>query len=334
MLKRLSIMGGIILLCLIIGTISSIADSRIKIKPRKDKGEEMKELLKAMDHPMEFYGKVIDQNNDPVVDAQVFVGTRNSNGDRNFVLTTDKQGQFNIKNEVGFLVYVDKVVKKGYEYSYKNNPSGFHFDAEKEIDRHHPDPANPVIFTMRKKEPASIVFKHDFSFGLNQKNKYEQAVDVVRGHWKDLEKMGKWDDDEQADLLVNAILSDDKKSFSVAFKSLDKDGGILEKDELLYMVPEGGYEPVIKVKVPVNSNAKKHLYVKGRQGSMYARIDLELQAGSDGVGLKLVTWANPKGLRNVDYYPEVTIEEVKRVNEEKKRKAIEREERKQLKQQK
>lgn len=333
MMKKRSIIGCIIFLLLILCITPAISQDSSQ-KPRKDKGEEMKELFKSMDHPMAFYGKVVDQNNDPVVDAQVEVGTRSSSGDRNFILTTDKQGQFNLKNEIGFLIYVDKVVKKGYEYSFKNNPSGFHFEAEQEIHRHRPDPTNPVIFKMRKKEPPTIVFKHDFSFGLNQKNKYEQAVDVVMGHWKDLEKMGKWDDDEKADLLVKAVLSEDKKSFSVSFKSLDKDGGILERDELLYMVPESGYEPVHKVQVPVNNSIKKHLYVKGRQGSMYARIDLELNAGTEGVGVKLITWANPKGLRNVDYYPDLEAEEVMRIHEEKKRKAIEREERKKLKQQK
>lgn len=334
MRKKLKLIISIIIFCMMNSPFLVNAENGTQ-KPRKDKGEEMKELLKAMDHPMTFYGKVIDQNNYPVADAQVIVGTRSSTAEKTLILTTDKQGRFELENEIGNLVYVRKVEKKGYEFSYEKNLNrGFDYSAEKEIHRHKPDSANPVIFTMRKKEPASIVFKHDFSFGLNQKNKYEQAVDVVMGHWKDLEKMGKWDDDEKADLLVKAVLSEDKKSFSVSFKSLDKEGGILERDELLYMVPESGYEPVHKVQVPVNNIIKKHLYVKGRQGSMYARIDLELQAGSDSVGVKLITWANPKGLRNVDYYPDLEAEEVMRIHEEKKRKAIEREERKKLKQQK
>lgn len=267
-------------------------------KQRKSKEEQVKDLLQSMDRQMEFYGKVIDQEGRPVEGATVYVGLRSSKGDKEITLKTDHKGRFEIKKETGFLVYVDKVKKTGYEYKYKNNPSGFDYARGK---IHQPDKQNPVIFHLRKKEPPTLVLKNSFKIRFDYLGA-EYELDILRGNpgpgdFTRLEKK------VHIDLVVRGEVSGDESGFIITFTPLDKESGIQEKEELLYVAPERGYQPEYTYLLPFDKDAvvKKHLYMKGVGGEYYSRIDVKMRSYETSVGVYLETWTNPTGERNVEY---------------------------------
>src|SRR5580704_15398971 len=107
--------------------------------------------------PITFYGKVIDQSNQPVVGAKVdgyvvtgYLKTPREIGQKvDFVsLVSDSEGKFALENTNGMSIQISSVDKEGYKLSpkqvkttYLYNPSEFH-----------PDINNPVIFKMWKKQ--------------------------------------------------------------------------------------------------------------------------------------------------------------------------------------
>jgi hypothetical protein len=99
--------------------------------------------------PIEFYGKVVDENTNPVANANIyFVWTDLSpqgNSERN--VTSDQDGLFDLRNVKGKVLTVE-VSKQGY-YSYKNYPVGFFYAGKNE--NFVPDVNNPVLFFLRKK---------------------------------------------------------------------------------------------------------------------------------------------------------------------------------------
>ncbi len=343
MMKRRSIIGWIIFFVLILRITPAISQDSSQ-KPRKDKGEQMKELIKAADVPINFYGKVIDQNGKSVEDAQVIVHLRHFDPNvalwlmatKEIILKTKNNGNFDVINEKGSHLFVDKVEKKGYEFTYDSNTKrGFEYSADLEKDRFKPDPANPVIFKMRKKESPAFVIPGQFSLNLG-KEIIEKELDLVKRSLTEVGKLGtrKWAKDEHADLRIKVQQSKDQSNYTVTFTTPDSQSGITEKDGLFYVAPTEGYEATKIITIPIPTKMKKYLYVKSRQGGAYARLDTEINADKEGVHIAIKSWTNPNGSTNVDFDEEYYGQERRRKKEEADRKAIEREERKKLKQQK
>lgn len=310
---------------------------------KKSKSEKVRELVKSGDVRIDFYGSVVDQNNEPVEDAKVIVNIVYYNplaswsfGMKDVTLTTDKKGRFELRNEKGHEIMIGDITKKGYEFTYISNPkTSFGYSAISSHPIISPDPSNPVIFTMRKKEPATLVIPFEFGFGVGTEKKFEEKeVDLVQGQSYRPGYLAKYSKSSHIDLLVKAEITEDKTNYRITFTTPDADSGITEKEVLLYMVPENGYESIKTITLPVESESQKHLYVKSRQGGVYARLDLKIKATKGGFSVNIKSWANPTGSRNVDYDPDMFSKELDRRMEEDKRKAIEREERKKLKQQK
>ena len=99
--------------------------------------------------PIEFYGKVVDEDTNPVANASVhFVWTDLSkNGTSEKDTASDQDGVFSLSNTNGKNLIV-QVSKNGY-YSYQ--PFGAAFNYAGENQNFVPDAANPVIFRLKKK---------------------------------------------------------------------------------------------------------------------------------------------------------------------------------------
>ncbi len=327
MLRKISY----VMLTVVIMSLSDIGiDVRILYgaEPDYDKQQRMTEMLKSRDVPIQFYGQVIDQNKQPVVNADVFINVEYSGGIKELTVKTNSQGLFELKNETGNFLFVDKIIKKGYEFSYKNNTSGFRYWAHFEKDRHKPNKNRPVIFTMRKKEPPTLVVPGNFSRGLDPKGT-EYELDLLERVIIEAGKLGKYSKKEHADLRIKATLSKDGSSYAVTFTTPDKKSGILVRDDLLYVAPAEGYAPRQTITVSIPEKVEKHLYIKGRQGGLYSRLDMTISASEEKkIGINIKSWSNPTGSRNVDFDENLYGQELDRVMEERKRRNIEREERK------
>lgn len=316
-------------------------NNAVDLEKIKNREEKVKEFIKAGDAHIDFYGKVVDQNGDPVEEAQVTMQMGHFDPTipfyfkriENLIVKTDKKGFFELKKVTGDGILITTIEKKGYEFLVDMVERNYYYSpgAQK---KHHPNPANPIIFTMRKKEAATFVIPGNFNLSLSAGS--EMEIDLVKRRAVEAGKLGtsKLLKDEHVDIRVKAKLSEDQANYNITFTTPDENSGIIEREEILYVVPEGGYQPSITITVPVASQFKKYLYIKSRQGSLYARLDIDIRANKENISLNIKSWTNPNSERNVDFDEEFYAQEELHKHEENKRKAIEREERKKLKQQK
>jgi hypothetical protein len=110
--------------------------------------------------PIEFYGRVIDESNNVVSDANVDYSCNDTSptGTSYYHMTSDANGFFSFKGIQGKLLEVD-VSKEGY-YSY--DPHGQFFNYAGENQNFVPDAGNPVVFRLRKKGEGADLIKADF----------------------------------------------------------------------------------------------------------------------------------------------------------------------------
>lgn len=120
--------------------------------------------------PIEFYGKVVDESNQPIPYAQIkFVwNDLSEKGSSRSETQTNIEGLFELRGKVGkgLSVYV---FKNGYK-NYLSNPSSFEFAGFWEKNFYQADPNNPVVFRLRKtdnSQPLIYIEKEINNIALN-----------------------------------------------------------------------------------------------------------------------------------------------------------------------
>ena len=119
--------------------------------------------------PIVFYGKVVDQNGDPVPQTRISVITEVFTPNPLTLFTTKTRTRFNSDsdgffhyNGVGRMISVYIWPPDGYDHTDYSSSRDFYYGqtyGEKEKKIHNPDKNNPVIFKLRKKEPAVLSFR-------------------------------------------------------------------------------------------------------------------------------------------------------------------------------
>jgi len=101
--------------------------------------------------PVNFYGRVVDENNVAVADANIHfkLNDLSQKGTSDWDLTSDSNGGFSLTNKKGKYLYVT-VGKQGYYSSDNSVGSGFEY-ANPANGLFTPDAGNPVVFHLRKK---------------------------------------------------------------------------------------------------------------------------------------------------------------------------------------
>lgn len=259
-------------------------------------------LLLSMDKPILFYGKVIDHLNTPVEGIDVMIHVRSSSGIAEFGVKTNSDGRFEVSNIKGNMIMIADITNRGYEYdksvdtvktSFENDGS---FVANKD---------KPVTYTVRKKEPPTLVLQGGFPIVFAKSIPYFE-IDLVK---LDGRKKGYLEHYESKnlhiDLTAKAVYSEADSSYTITVEEQDANSGIVSLDEMLYVPPASGYQKTFQIKVPVPSEQSKYLYVKGRGGQIYSRLDTEFVAKNNEVYMVVKGWTNPNGERNVDYDAEL-----------------------------
>jgi hypothetical protein len=109
--------------------------------------------------PIEFYGKVVDQDGEPVSGVEVKMNWTDMSpeGTSEAQRTTDASGLFSITGIQGKNFGVIALEKEGYVPFSKSNPNSFEYAGFWEPSYHIPDKENPVIFRLRKKGEAAVL---------------------------------------------------------------------------------------------------------------------------------------------------------------------------------
>lgn len=257
--------------------------------------------------PINFYGRVVDENNQPVAGATASfrwtdlsaLGTSEAHA------TSDAGGSFALLDRKGKRMSVT-VTKDGYytpkgemlsSYEYANPADGLFT----------PDSSRPVVFHLRKKGTAEPLI-HGLKLFGSRVDGTMSYVDLVEGK-NSLTPPG--------DLTVRCIRSerDAERKFDWTFTLGVPDGGLIEStNDFMFLAPEAGYQPSVEISHKATdpewiSEEKHKFFVRSRNGQVHARIEITIIPGYDKNAAFDVEWfLNPSGSRNLEFDPAKVIE--------------------------
>lgn len=280
------------------------------------------ETFKKLNHnSIEFYGRAVDQDGEAVawadVEASVLVNTGTSGGVRKARTTTDRQGYFSFTELEGQdLTMV--ISKPGYEFSTRTKLFSYtYFEADHK--RHIPDPQNPVVFVMWRKQGAEPLVHYEWRRFKIPADGSPLGVNLGNG------KAAPTD----PDLVVRFRRADGPSNIPgyawSAQIEVPKGGLILATDLDFYnLAPVDGYQRVIEITQPSRQELDARspggrevwhghkivmFWVKMRDGNQFGRVRLRLhppnERFADGrfepAGFAVEAWINPSGSRNLEY---------------------------------
>jgi hypothetical protein len=236
--------------------------------------------------PIRFYGKVIDQNGQPVPEARIRYGWNGINGSNERVDQSDAQGMFSIEDIQGKLLSV-RVQKEGY-HARNSGFRAFEYAAFFEPYFHQPDPNEPVVFELFKKQESVPLVRTEQQITLQ---KGGPAVTVALADKTSI----------QLSLLANETQPDKPWSMRVKTNS----GGLqTAAAEFPVEAPTDGYASSVLLDRTSPKPAGWSelyqggvLYVKSDQG--YGRVEIRMIAGD--AQARITMYFNPSGSRSLEY---------------------------------
>ena len=253
--------------------------------------------------PIEFYGKVIDEEGAPMSGVKVIGHTGSAMGFmaheyRNYETQTDQSGYFSFTrikgSHLGF-----EFVKSGFIY--KTHKKGFQYSAmTKPEERHKPDKSKPIEFTMWKIwGPEPLIDYHARRISVPTDG---AAIFVNLSIGKAVESGG--------DIKLSAVWgerpSKDSIVYDWVFQIEVMEGGLVDgTEEIMFHAPNEGYVTRKEYKfTKVNNPADTALifYVKCRHGQSYARVQMSFN-NSEIASVCYATLRvqmNPNGSRNLE----------------------------------
>lgn len=286
----------------------------------RDKAAEWRRLtkeLKSEQTPIEFYGRVLDLDGEPVSGAVVSAGIPRTVVDKlNLRLRTDDTGRFEIRPSrfrKGIRLHIYGIEKSGYEFRGPDNPDcAFEFRRDSGM-RHHPDPVNPVVFRLRKmRENPTFLVEHRLTFSLNAERQ-SVSYNLLTGQRADIRpaypsRVGGQPVPECEDIVARAVRLPEKALWQLTLSVPYEDGGIVASDELLTDAPTDGYGQELVLFVDPSEHAyqgPKYLYIKVRTPALYARIEFPLKCTPEFVRSFATVRIDPYGERNLEMRPDI-----------------------------
>lgn len=288
---------------------------------------ELKRTFEALNHnPIEFYGRALDQFGEPVVGADVtgsvLYNTGVKSGRSVASTTTDAGGYFRFSELAGQTLGID-FKKSGYEFNPVHTLFSYsYFEADHK--RHIPDPKNPVIFTLWKKQGAEALVHYEKTW------RFPITGGVIR-----INLATGNTGNEIADLVVGVARTPlqmryGERGFAWNASVEVVSGGLIRVGQRDYynLAPESGYMPRFeytqeaqsvrdaqaeKIKWTWVDGISDDFFVSSRNGKNFARVSLRIRPNVDhkeGDNEALVAaevWLNPNGSRNLEFDPAKAI---------------------------
>lgn len=251
--------------------------------------------------PIDFYGKVEDESNNPVAAADVqfrWDDLAAEDFTRTSVAESDAEGLFSLVGKRGATLSV-LVSKEGYYTPHSGRGSFQYANGNPNFS---PDPENPVIFRLRKKGQGATLIETKFPPGMRIAQLHHDGTPV------------------QLDLLSGTQVSAGNGQLELQFSrdisnknvtkfdwelqlSAPNGGGLIPTDEEFpFEALQNGYQPSIVIDMPAtnedwNNTLNTQYYIQLPNGD-YGRLDLYFLARN---GVFIVNSAiNPTGSRNLE----------------------------------
>jgi len=250
--------------------------------------------------PINFYGKVIDENGEPVAGATVHFrwNDLSPEGTSDGRATSDRIGLFSLVDRRGKGLTVT-VSKEGYytplgarrSFEYANPADGLFV----------PDRSNPVVFHLRRKGTGTDLVTS--AYGMKSYLGVPMPLHEVPVQFDLLER--------KAGPGGSLRLSQAKPAYENwklatewMFRMEIPDGGFIEhSDEFPFEAPASGYQPVVEYRFQVGQTnwttvLRRKYYVKFGKPSRYGWLDLETMIMMPGA--RLTYAVNPDGSRYLE----------------------------------
>ena len=265
----------------------------VDLKDKIDKAWEWK-------MPINFYGKVLDQNGQPVADATVRMSWTNisKNGSSQIETRSDSHGNFALENQHGRSLLVN-VTKTGFYNAQRQNQDSFDFAAFWEKTYYQPNAKAPVIFHLRKQGVLGNLLTGELKKRVPPDG---SPTDI---------SLSQNQEDSWARLAVKAWTNTEEyppRLFDWRME-LRVPGGDIQpcNDEFPFLAPEGKYSPAIEVNMPRTVENWKRVvdqkyYIRYTNPLRYGLIQFRINGASQNVSIAY--WIIPTpGDRNLEFDP-------------------------------
>lgn len=267
----------------------------------------MRELMK----PIEFYGKVIDHEGRPVVDAKVIYGANNNpdptgSGSRGET-RTDSDGLFTVRSN-GVSIYVE-VAKEGYYRAEEVNGQRGSYGVFKNHDNlgntDVPMPAKdtPAVFVLRKAGQAQALLVPGQKIIRVARDGTPAEIFLSTGQTAPVGK-----GDMRVEVWTNDSAANAKGRYDWRCRVSIPGGGLVERTgQFDFEAPTEGYTSSVELSKSKaaerwSPSMKKQFFAR-LSDDRYARINFEIVAGGDHF-IVLETFLNPDpGNRNLESDP-------------------------------
>jgi hypothetical protein len=254
--------------------------------------------------PIDFYGKVVDESNNPVAGAGIQFTWNQSpteiitGGDDTKTTSSDTDGLFALHGVHGPGLSV-QVSKRGY-YALRDNPWAFSYSISGHFS---PDPLNPIIFHLRKKGQGEPLI-HIAGIGLHTMRDFLLAADGKPTEISLLD--GRLTPEGQGDLRVEFQAGPPLDNFPSRItwqcQVTVPDGGLVQTDEEFpFLAPENGYQTSDAWSITGTNwteTLNKQYYVKLRNGD-FGRVNLRI-IGTTRPYFRMESFLNPSGSQNLE----------------------------------
>ena len=251
------------------------------------------------------YGKVVDQNGEPVLDAKVVGNVDLTFGDsKAYKTTTDAKGLFHFLGLRGQGLGIE-LEKDGYYFNYM-------LPSADRPQNYLPDPNNPLIFTMWKLRGAEPMVHDKKFYGINPDGRIF-TIDLVNK--KKIEGTNALGDLRVQIQRPAKIKRGGKFDWSLVITAIG--GGVIEvtNASYLYEAPKSGYQQTYEVRMAAaNPNWQEQIerafYIKSRDGKVYGHFHVNIIPNyNDTSVFDMESYVNPAGSRNLEFDPNKEIDQ-------------------------
>lgn len=295
------------------GVVNLPSQEQINAQVQASKAERAKLLGAYNDinkQPVVFYGMAVDQDTNALAGATVHatVTTRTLTQEREekLTFTTGENGAFTIEGIAGESLTVGLTKKPDYHYA---PVQLFYYSQFYGAQVHHPDPNNPVVFTLTKiKQAESLI---TFERGLRAPATGEPVrLDFTTG---EKVRVG-------GDLIVSIecpeLYVSDLKPVPWRMRLEMVEGGFIPAGdtrlEFMFEAPVRGYRPAIDVSYGHEGEGFSpqfggHFYTVSRNGQHYAKVkfDLTIRGDERGIPFGLQVYVNTNASPVLEVDPEL-----------------------------
>lgn len=280
--------------------------------------ETVKAWEQSREKEIEFWGKVIDQHNEPVVGVAVTATITTHQipplgfkpqPTTIYSANTDGGGVFYIKGRSGRGFTIETMKKEGYVLppalqSRTANLFWYNYDL---LDPKcfKADSTSPVVFHMWKIEQPEKLIKGEGFYGIIPDGG-SYTVDLLTQKHARGETLG----DFRVKIARPGNVKWGARGYDWSCEIEAVGGGLIAtQDEFMYRAPEVGYLPHYDLKISASDEhwsdqAVRQFYLKSREGEVYARLEVEILANyQEKAVFSVKYYANPNGSRNLEYAP-------------------------------